>query len=51
MEVDLRSLVLRSECVFAGVGVMTGCVDDEQAGFHLMFVEARYHSWMLDPWW
>ena len=48
---DLRSLVLRSECVFGGVGEMEGWENGGPAGLHLMFVEARYHSWMLHPWW
>ena len=51
MEVGLRSLGLRSECVFDGVGEREGWVNGGQAGTHLMFGEARYHSWMLNPWW
>lgn len=49
MEVGLRSLGLRSECVFDGVGEREGLVNGGQAEFHLISVEARYHSWMLDP--
>ena len=51
MEVGLRSLVLRSECVSDGVRERECWARGGQSGYHLMIGEARYHSWMLSPWW
>lgn len=51
MEVGLRSLVLRSEYVFDGVGGREDWMNGGPEEFHLIVVGGRYHSWMLDPWW
>ena len=51
MEVGLRSLVLRSGCVFDDVGGMEDWASGGQVGFDLMLAEAARDLWMAGPWW
>ena len=50
MEAGLRSLVLRSGCVFDDVGGMEYWESGGPVGFDLMLAEAR-GLWKADPWW
>ena len=53
MEVGLRSLVLRSGCVFDDAGGMEYWASGGQVGFDLMLAEGRdgRDLRMADPWW